>query len=38
MDYKEDKKIKEKKINDLLEEQNINNLIGQELKRFSEKK
>ena len=38
MDYKEDKKIKEKKINDLLEEQNINNLINQELKRFSEKK
>jgi hypothetical protein len=38
IDYKEDKKNEEKKINDVFVEQKINNLINQELKKLSEKK
>ena len=38
VDYTENKKNEEKKVNDLLVEQNINNLINQELKRYLEKK
>ncbi len=37
MDYREDKNNEEEKMNDLLEKQKINDLINQELKRFSEK-